>query len=92
MHKSSYCLSLVAVYLEDNFQTGLAPLSLQFPPNPSGFVNLFSIPHGFGSDGNGLRLHWGVLVDNRTQSRIILQNRRLNVVRKGFEFMTLVNS
>ena len=66
-----------------NFQPGLAPLSLQFPSNPFGFVNLFSIPLSLRSDGDGLILHRGVLVDNRTRSRFILQNRLLNVVRKG---------
>ena len=89
MHKSSYRLPLVDVDLEVNFHPGLEPLSLQFPPDPSGFVNLFSISYGFGYDCNGLRLHWAVLVDNRTHSRIILQNRRLNVVRKGCELMTM---
>ena len=42
MHKHRYCLPLAAVDWEVNFQPGLAPLSLQFPPNPSGFVNLFT--------------------------------------------------
>ena len=83
MTKSSYCLPLVAVDLEVNFQPAFAPLSLQFPSNPSGFVNLFSIALSLKSDGDGIILHRGVLVDNRSQSIIILQIRLLNVVRKG---------
>ena len=64
MHASGYRLSLAAVYLEVNFQPALVPLSLQLPPNPPGSLNLFSVPYGLGSDGNGLRIHWGVLVES----------------------------
>ena len=58
MHKSSSRLPLAAVDLEVNFQTDLVPISLQLPPNPPGFVNLFSTLYGLGSDSNGLRVHW----------------------------------